>query len=46
MAAPFYLQYEMELGDRRNCGDVMKQFENARRFLYDEGTGLYIHAYD
>ena len=29
MAAPFYLQYEMELGDRRNCGDVMKQLENA-----------------
>lgn len=46
MAAPFYLQYEMELGDKKNCADIIKQFENARRFLYDESASLYIHAYD
>ena len=39
-------QYEMELGDKKNCADIIKQFENARRFLYDESASLYIHAYD
>lgn len=45
MAAPFYLQYEKELG-RGNYSDILKQFENARRFLYDESAHLYIHVYD
>ncbi len=46
MSAPFYLSYGKELGNRQSCQDVVKQFGNARRFLYDESAHLYIHAYD
>lgn len=46
MAAPFYLMYSRELSGGQNDRDVMKQFENARRFLYDSRAHLYIHAYD
>ena len=40
MAAPLYLQYD-GAGDKKNCADIIKQFENARRFLYDESASLY-----
>ena len=46
MAAPFYLSYEKELGKKEHYDDILKQFENARKFLYDESSGLYIHAFD
>ena len=44
MALPFYALYEGHFGDRA-YDDILLQFENARRFLYDEEEKLYIHAY-
>lgn len=46
MGLPFYMMYENEFGMGEGYSDVMGQFRNARRFLYDEKEHLYYHAYD
>lgn len=48
MGLPFYMMYENTFGiDKdRTCDDVMHQFRNVRKFLYDEKEKLYYHAYD
>lgn len=46
MGQPFYLEYDNRWGGRTRCYDVLNQFNQVRRFLYDEKTGLYHHAYD
>jgi unsaturated rhamnogalacturonyl hydrolase len=46
MAQPFYLEYERRFNDLQNLPDIMGQFENVRRFLYDPAAGLFHHGYD
>lgn len=45
MGLPFYMMYENDFGGD-NYGDIMQQFRNAKKYLYDEKTHLYYHAYD
>ena len=46
MAQPFYLEYDNRWGGQTRCYDVLNQFNQVRRILYDEKSGLYYHAYD
>ena len=46
MGQPFYMEYENRFNDRKNYNDIMNQFEQVRKYLYDDKTGLYYHAYD
>ncbi|MDO5520289.1 MAG: glycoside hydrolase family 88 protein [bacterium] len=46
MGQPFYMQYEVEYNNCENCMDSYKQFLNVHKYLRDEKTGLYYHAYD
>lgn len=46
MAQPFYLEYELRYDRMAAVGDIAAQFQNVRRYLYDEDKGLYYHAWD
>ena len=46
MGQPFYMEYENRFNERKNYSDIMNQFNQARKLLFDEKTGLYYHAYD
>jgi unsaturated rhamnogalacturonyl hydrolase len=46
MGQPFYVQYIKEFEDKKDYTDTLNQFENVRRFLYNEANHLYYHAYD
>lgn len=46
MAQPFYMEYETRFNKMMHCDDSFKQFENVRKFMCDEATGLYFHGYD
>ena len=46
MAQPFYTAYETKYHGKENYGDILSQFQNVRRYLYDEKKHLYYHAYD
>lgn len=46
MAQPFYMAYDMRFGGMANVADIVHQFENVRKYLYDEEKGLYYHAFD
>lgn len=46
MAQPFRLAYTLRFGGGRDAADVLAQFANARRLLFDPAKGLYFHACD
>ncbi len=46
MALPFYTEYDMRFGGKAQSGDILLQFENARRCLFSEEKKLYWHGYD
>jgi unsaturated rhamnogalacturonyl hydrolase len=46
MAQPFYMEYEKRYCKRNGCLDSFRQFENVKRLMKDEKTGLYYHGYD
>lgn len=46
MGQPFYMQYEVEYNDCKNCMDSYNQLMNVYNTLRDEKTGLYYHGYD
>jgi len=46
MGQPFYMQYEVEFNECKNCMDSYKQFLTVNQLMKDEKTGLYYHAYD
>jgi unsaturated rhamnogalacturonyl hydrolase len=46
MGQPFYMQYEVEYNNCKNCMDSYNQFINVYQLLRDPKTGLYYHAYD
>jgi unsaturated rhamnogalacturonyl hydrolase len=46
MALVFYARYETEFNNCQNYADIIKQFENARKYMYDDIKKLYYHGYD
>ncbi|MGM7720756.1 glycoside hydrolase family 88/105 protein [Metabacillus sp. Hm71] len=46
MGQPFYVQYIKEFVEDKDYTDMLQQFRNVRKFLFDEQTQLYVHAYD
>ncbi|MDR1094721.1 MAG: glycoside hydrolase family 88 protein [Clostridiales bacterium] len=46
MGQVFYTRFETEYNGCANYGDILLQFENARRYMFDERKKLYYHACD
>ena len=46
MAQPFYMLYETKIGKKEHYSDIINQFKNVRKFLFNEDSGLYYHGYD
>jgi len=46
MAQPFYMEYEMKLDKMEKIQDVIAQFKNVRKYLWDAEKGLNYHAWD
>lgn len=46
MAQPFYMAYETRFHKKEQYNDILGQFENARRLLYDGKKGLYHPAWN
>lgn len=46
MAQPFYMMYETRFNEKQNYEDIINQYKNARKFIFDEDKKLYYHAYD
>jgi unsaturated rhamnogalacturonyl hydrolase len=46
MAQPFYMAYETQFDGLANVVDIVNQFKNVRKYLYDEEKKLSYHACD
>ena len=46
MAQPFYLTYETKFNNMENYDDIITQFKNVRKLMFDENKKLYYHGYD
>lgn len=46
MAQPFYMEYETRFEKKEKYNDIIGQFENAQKLLYNKKRGLCYHAYD
>lgn len=46
MAQVFYMRYETEFNNMKNYNDIVNQFKNVRKHMYDEKKHLYYHGYD
>ena len=46
IAQPFRVAYDMRFGGKKDTPDIVRQFENVKKYLYDERKGLYYHACD
>ena len=46
MGQPFYMEYETKYNGKKGCFDSYRQFENVKKLMRDEKTGLYYHGYD
>ncbi len=46
MAQPFYLTYETRFNKMEHYNDIINQFENVRKLMFDEKKKLYYHGYD
>lgn len=46
MAQPFYMEYETKFNGKKNYNDIISQFKNVRKYLYNEDKKLYYHGYD
>ncbi len=46
MAQPFYMEYETKFNNKEHYDDILSQFENVRKYMYDENKYLYYHAFD
>lgn len=46
MALPFYTDYEMDMGGKREVADILRQFDNVRRLMHDSAKGLHYHGWD
>ncbi len=46
MAQPFYLTYETKYNNMEHYNDIISQFKNVRKLMFDENKKLYYHGYD
>lgn len=46
MALPFYMAYETLFNKKENYNDIIKQYTNVRKYIFDDNKQLYYHAYD
>lgn len=46
MAQPFYMEYETKYDKKEKYNDIIHQFENVQKYMYDEEKGLCYHGYD
>lgn len=46
MAQPFYMEYETRYENKEKYNDIIAQFENVQKYLYNPDKGLCYHAYD
>ncbi|MGN0552017.1 MAG: glycoside hydrolase family 105 protein [Oscillospiraceae bacterium] len=46
MAQPFYMEYETKYNKKENYNDILNQFRNVRKYMYDPEKKLYYHGYD
>lgn len=46
MAQSFYMEYATKYNHKEGYNDILNQFENVRKYLYNNEKGLYYHAYD
>ena len=46
MAQPFYMEYETKYHKKEMYNDIIRQFENVQKYLYDEEKGLCYHGYE
>lgn len=46
MAQPFYMEYETKYGNKEHYNDIVSQFENVQKYMYNPEKGLCYHAYD
>ncbi|MEG2349132.1 MAG: glycoside hydrolase family 88 protein [Hungatella sp.] len=46
MGMPYYLLYETKFDQGQYYEEIIKQFKNTRKYLFNEESGLYYHAYD
>ncbi|MGN0608244.1 MAG: glycoside hydrolase family 105 protein, partial [Oscillospiraceae bacterium] len=46
MAQPFYMEYETRYNKKENYNDILAQFRNVRKYMYDPSKKLYYHGYD
>ena len=46
MAQPFYMAYENRFDKMANVADITRQYENVRKYLFNEEKQLYYHACD
>ncbi len=46
MAQPFYVEYETKYNKKENYQDIVNQFRNVRKYLFNADKKLYYHAFD
>lgn len=46
MAQPFYMEYETKFENKEKYNDIISQFKNVKKYMYNEDKGLYYHAFD
>lgn len=46
MAQPFYMEYETRFNKKENYNDILNQFRNVRKYMFDSEKKLYYHGYD
>ncbi len=46
MAQPLYMEYETRFNGMEHYDDIMTQFRNVRKYLFNEEKGLYYHGFD
>ncbi len=46
MAQPFYMEYETKYNKKENYNDMLNQFRNVRKYMYNPEKKLSYHGYD
>lgn len=46
MAQPFYAEYETRYNKKENYSDILSQYRNVRKNMYNEQKQLYYHGFD
>lgn len=46
MAEPLYMEYETRFHNKENYSDILLQFRNVQKYMYDPRRALYFHGFD